>query len=154
MEMEKEKEKEQQQANPLAPANGHARSDQESANEISREARRKKRTKYIIYGIAFVIFQTIVMTIAALTIMKFRNPKFRVRSASFDSTFEVGTAASPTFNIHMNAVLGVKNNNFGPFKYRNTTVDFYYRDTREKSGKFQGTGVWKIPTGVADEVYI
>ncbi|KAK2983604.1 hypothetical protein RJ640_023138 [Escallonia rubra] len=100
------------------------------AGAYASHDRHSKRKKYIIYGIAFVIFQTIVMTVAALTIMKFKNPKFRVRSTQFVGTFDVGTAANPSFNIAMNAQLGVKNNNFGPFKYENTTVDFYYRGTK------------------------
>ncbi|KAL7214195.1 hypothetical protein ACSBR1_026588 [Camellia fascicularis] len=48
--------------------------------------------------------------------------KFWVRSATF-KTFNIATSS---FNLTMNAELGVKNPNFGPYKYRNTTVEFYY----------------------------
>ncbi|KAK2983600.1 hypothetical protein RJ640_023134 [Escallonia rubra] len=102
----------------------------EAGSVESQDLRRQKMKKYIIYGVAFVIFQVIVLSIMGLTIMKFRNPKFRVRSATFDDTFDVGTAADPSFNIAMNTKFGVMNNNFGPFKYQNATVDFYYRNTK------------------------
>ncbi|XP_057489705.1 late embryogenesis abundant protein At1g64065-like [Actinidia eriantha] len=55
-------------------------------------------------------------------------PKFRVRhSKSFD-IFDV-QPVTPSFNMRMNAQFGVKNTNFGPFKYGNTTVTFYYKGT-------------------------
>ncbi|KAK2983602.1 hypothetical protein RJ640_023136 [Escallonia rubra] len=107
----------------------------EAGSVESQDLRRQKMKKYIIYGVAFVIFQVIVLSIMGLTIMKFRNPKFRVRSATFDGAFDVGTAANPSFNITMNTKFGVRNNNFGPFKYQNATVDFYYRNTKSAPGQ-------------------
>jgi len=89
----------------------------------SKELKRKKRMKYLAYGVAFVVFQTLVITIFALTIMKVKTPKFRVRSASFES-FSVTASA---FDMRMNAQLGVKNTNFGPYKFDNSTIVFYYR---------------------------
>ncbi|KAL3524342.1 hypothetical protein ACH5RR_017176 [Cinchona calisaya] len=111
---------------PLAPANGFARSDAESHDsEYSNELRRKKRMKYLLYFIAFVIFQTGVIVLFTLTIMKVRTPKFGVQSATFDS-FNVGNSSSPSFDLTMIARLNVKNTNFGKFKYENTTMYFFY----------------------------
>ncbi|KAE9451709.1 hypothetical protein C3L33_16392, partial [Rhododendron williamsianum] len=60
--------------------------------------------------------------------MKVRNPKFRVRSALFDN-FDVQSTATPSFNLNGNVQLGIKNANFGPYKYNNSTVYFYHGDT-------------------------
>ncbi|KAH7853942.1 hypothetical protein Vadar_008345 [Vaccinium darrowii] len=118
-------EKEQQQADPLA--NGYARSDTEAATANSEELRRQKRKKWLIYGIAFVVFQTAIIVVFSLTVMKVKTPKFRVRSASYN-TFEVPQPANNSFAINMDAQFGVKNTNFGPYKYDSATVYFYYND--------------------------
>lgn len=121
--------KEQRATYPLAPANGYSHSHEpESDSDYSRELRQKKRMKCLLYFIAFVIFQTGVIVVFTLTIMKLRTPKFRVQSATFDN-FNVGTPANPTFDLSMNARLSIKNANFGTFKYQNTTMTFFYGGT-------------------------
>ncbi|KAI8540423.1 hypothetical protein RHMOL_Rhmol09G0262900 [Rhododendron molle] len=90
-----------------------------------KELRREKRKKWLLYILAFIIFQSAIIALFTLTIMKVRNPKFRVRSATFD-TFDV---QSTSFNLKGNVQLGIKNTNFGPYKYNNSTVTFYYGDT-------------------------
>ncbi|KAL0321493.1 UNVERIFIED_CONTAM: hypothetical protein Scaly_2445700 [Sesamum calycinum] len=98
-------EKQPQLAYPMAPsANGYTRTDAEAgaASHDAREQRKKKRTKCLLYIVLFAIFQAGVIAIFA---------------------------ASPAFSASMNAELGVKNANFGRYKYRNTTVVFFYRDT-------------------------
>ncbi|KAL6972006.1 hypothetical protein U1Q18_031689 [Sarracenia purpurea var. burkii] len=119
-------EKEQQEYHP-ATVNGYHRSDEEAAGVPSDELRRQKRKKCIIYIIAFAIFQIAVITLFSVTVMKVKNPKFRVRSATF-GTFDVQTA-NPSFNLMMNVEVGVKNTNFGPYKFDNSTIYFYYQDT-------------------------
>lgn len=119
--------KEQQHGNSLAPANGYTQSDKEAAHSgHSKELRHKKRMKYLLYVVIFAVFQTVIITLFAFTIMKFRTPKFQVRSA----TFKILEAQSTTFNVRMNTELGIRNTNFGHFSYRNTTIDFYYRGTK------------------------
>ncbi|XP_057463853.1 uncharacterized protein LOC130753704 [Actinidia eriantha] len=121
-------EKAQQQGYPLAPANGYARSDQEAGRSHSDdELRRQKRKKWALYIIAFIIFQTGVIVFFSMTVMKFRTPKFRVRSATSFDTFDVQPSS---FNVMMNTQFGIKNTNFGPYKYNNSTVYFYYRGTQ------------------------
>lgn len=56
--------------------------------------------------------------------MKIRTPKFSVRSATFDNL----VTENASFNITMNAELSVKNANFGPYNYKNSTIYFYYND--------------------------
>ncbi|KAL3521584.1 hypothetical protein ACH5RR_019733 [Cinchona calisaya] len=121
--------KENQSPHPLVPgvANGtYARSDYEAGTADSRELRSQKRKKYLLYFIAFVIFQTAIIVLFTLTIMKVRTPRFRVRSATFDGFSNV-TQQNPSFDLRMNAQLGVKNANFGKYKYQNTNMTLYYR---------------------------
>ncbi|KAL2486886.1 LEA 2 domain-containing protein [Abeliophyllum distichum] len=66
-----------------------------------------------------------IIMLFALTVMKIRTPKFRVRSATFEN-FNVGTPTNPSFSSRMNAEFGIKNANFGHFKYQNSTVRFFY----------------------------
>ncbi|XP_059627407.1 late embryogenesis abundant protein At1g64065-like [Cornus florida] len=113
-------EKEQQQGHNSAAPYNYGRADEEAQ---TKELKRQKRKKLILYIAAFAVFQTIVIVIFSLTVMKVKTPKFRVRTASFE-TFSV-TASS--FDMRMNARLGVKNTNFGPYKFDNSIITFYYR---------------------------
>ncbi|KAI8564918.1 hypothetical protein RHMOL_Rhmol03G0220400 [Rhododendron molle] len=110
---------------PLAPVNGYARSDAEAATTNTEELRRQKRKKYLIYFAAFVVFQTLIIVLFSLTVMKVKTPKFRIRSSYSINTFDVPqTNTSST----LNAQFVVKNTNFGPYKYDSTTVNFLYND--------------------------
>ncbi|GMP70374.1 hypothetical protein CsSME_00029249 [Camellia sinensis var. sinensis] len=113
-------EKELKASHPPA-TNGYTRSDEEAQTAEAEKLRLKKR-KRLTFFIIFMVSQIVIGIVIGLTIMKVKNPKFRVRSATFE-TFNVTTSS---FNMTMNAELGVKNPNFGPYKYRNTTVEFYY----------------------------
>ncbi|XP_022734344.1 late embryogenesis abundant protein At1g64065-like [Durio zibethinus] len=114
---------------PLAPGNSLSQSDPESVAVQSKEVKKKKRMKCLLYIVLFALFQTGIILLFALTVMRIRNPKFRTRSGSFVDTFDVGTEASPTFNLRMNTQFTVKNTNFGHFKYELGTVTFAYRGT-------------------------
>ncbi|XVF09967.1 hypothetical protein REPUB_Repub07fG0143200 [Reevesia pubescens] len=116
--------------NPLAPDNGHSRTDDESVDHAAqnlKELKKRKRMKCLLYIVLFAVFQTGIILLFALTVMRIRNPKFRVRSGSFIDTFNVGTEASPSFDLRMNTQFTVKNTNFGQFKYEVGTVTFAYR---------------------------
>jgi hypothetical protein len=115
---------EKEQTNGYAPTEAEA----EEAATHAREQRKKKRTKCLLYIVLFVIFQTAVILVFVMTIMKIRTPKFRVRSATFQS-LNLGTPTSPSLTGRMTAELSVKNANFGRYKYQDTTVDFFYRGT-------------------------
>ncbi|KAF2312214.1 hypothetical protein GH714_028560 [Hevea brasiliensis] len=65
-------------------------------------------------------------------LLRFKSPKFSVRSGSFDNdTFQIGmeSDAAPSFNLTMNTQFGVKNTDFGHFNYEMSTVTFEYRGT-------------------------
>uniref|UniRef100_A0A2N9GL17 Late embryogenesis abundant protein LEA-2 subgroup domain-containing protein n=1 Tax=Fagus sylvatica TaxID=28930 RepID=A0A2N9GL17_FAGSY len=122
-------EKTNQQVNPLAPSAKHPRSDEESASSQSKELKRKKRIKWAIYIAVFAVFQTIVITVFALTVMRVKTPK--VRLGSTDSVtfhnFTTGNQTSPSFNISFTTQVRVKNTNFGPYKYDSTNATFMYQ---------------------------
>ncbi|CAI9775044.1 unnamed protein product [Fraxinus pennsylvanica] len=110
--------------------NPYGRVDEEVAMVAEKDGRRKKRMKCFMYVAAFVVFQAGIILIFALTVMKVKTPKFRVRSASF-GTFDVTTLnTNPSFDINMIAELGVKNPNFGRYKYQNSTIEFYYENIK------------------------
>lgn len=120
-----------QQIHPDLPQsyNPQSKHDVETATtEQSKVLRRQKQKKWLLYGIAFVIFQTGIIALFSMTVMKVRNPKFRVRYATFD-TFDVVQTTNPSFNLTTNVALGIKNTNFGPYKYDDSTIYFYYGAT-------------------------
>ncbi|XVF09966.1 hypothetical protein REPUB_Repub07fG0143100 [Reevesia pubescens] len=100
--------------------------DMESAAELSKELKRKKRMKLFAYAASFAIFQTIVILVFSLTVMRIKNPKFRVRSITFEDLTYTSTPNSPSFNMKFNAEVTVKNTNFGHLKFENTTISFDY----------------------------
>ncbi|XP_050386912.1 late embryogenesis abundant protein At1g64065-like [Argentina anserina] len=118
---------------PLMPsAPSYMRSDQEaaaSAPPSAAELRHKKHMRCLLYVTIISIFQVVVLTVFALTVMKINSPKFRVRSATIID-IKVGNATSPTFDLEMDVHFGVKNTNFGYFKYKDGYVLFSYGGVR------------------------
>uniref|UniRef100_A0A5B7AFH4 Late embryogenesis abundant protein LEA-2 subgroup domain-containing protein n=1 Tax=Davidia involucrata TaxID=16924 RepID=A0A5B7AFH4_DAVIN len=111
--------------NHLATPTSYGRMDEEAQ---IKELRRQKRMKCLVYVVAFAVFQTAIITLFALTVMKVKTPKFRVRSATIEN-FDIPTTSNPSFNITVNAELGVKNTNFGHYKFDNSTITFLYMGT-------------------------
>ncbi|XP_030474947.2 late embryogenesis abundant protein At1g64065-like [Syzygium oleosum] len=87
----------------------------------THEEKRKKRMKWAVYIAAFAVFQVAVILVFVLVVMKVRTPKFRVGDLQIQSLY---TAQTPSFNATFLAPIRVKNNNFGPYKYDATTVNF------------------------------
>ncbi|WRX28462.1 Late embryogenesis abundant protein [Theobroma cacao] len=105
-----------------------AESDVAFPMEQSKELKRKKRMKCLAYVAAFVIFQTAIILVFALTVMRIKNPKFRIRSVLVDDlTFN---NSSPSFNMKFIAQVTVKNTNFGHYKFENSTVTFAYKGSQ------------------------
>ncbi|KAK4752207.1 hypothetical protein SAY87_021005 [Trapa incisa] len=133
-------EKNQNQYHPPA-ANGYSRSsvDTELSSPLdAEEARRKKRIKWAAYGAAFVVFQTIVIVVFVMVVMKVRRPKFRLGA---DVTVQTWSSTASSFDITFQTPVRIKNNNFGPYKYDATTVGFTYDSVR--------VGQLSIPKGKA-----
>ena len=109
-----------------APTNGYSRSDEEGARGSDRELRNKKRKKWALYIIAFIIFQAGIIALFTMTVMKFRTPKYRMRPVNSLSTTSVQASS---FNARLSTQLGIKNTNFGPYKYHASNISFYYKGT-------------------------
>ncbi|XP_059625447.1 late embryogenesis abundant protein At1g64065-like [Cornus florida] len=126
-----------QQVYPLPiSTNTQAKHDEQAVTVLSKELRRKKRMKCLAYVAAFAVFQTGIILLFALTVLKIKTPKFRVRSATFESFNVVTTTSAPSFDMKMNAELGVKNTNFGHYKFDNSTIYFFYKGTEVGSASF------------------
>ena len=93
----------------------------------SDELRRKKRIKLTIYIAAFAVFQTIVILVFALTVMRVKTPKVRLGTNITFQNFNTGTQASPSFDLSFTTQVGIKNTNFGPYKYDSTIATFMYQ---------------------------
>ncbi|XP_022733103.1 late embryogenesis abundant protein At1g64065-like [Durio zibethinus] len=118
----------EQQVHPLAPADKHPRSDEESASSLqSKELKRKKRIKYAVYIAAFAVFQTGVILVFALTVMRVKNPKVRIGRVTIETMETNNTgAAAASFDLKFIAQVTVKNTNFGHYKFDNSTMTFLY----------------------------
>ncbi|XP_022738223.1 late embryogenesis abundant protein At1g64065-like [Durio zibethinus] len=117
-----------QQVHPLAPANKHPRSDEESAGLQAKELKRKKRIKYAVYIAAFAVFQTAIILVFALTVMRVKNPKVRIGRINIETmeTNNTGAAAAASFDLKFIAQVTVKNTNFGHYRFDNSTMSFLY----------------------------
>ena len=121
-------EKTNQQVYPFTPATKQPRNDEESGALTSdQELKRKKRIKLAIYIAAFAVFQTIVILVFALIVMRVKTPKVRLGTDVTFQNFSVGTQASPSFDLSFTTQVRVKNTNFGPYKFDSTTATFMYQ---------------------------
>ena len=126
--------------------NPYGRADEEVASVAARDERRKSRMKCFGYVAAFAVFQTAIILLFALTVMRVKSPKFRIRSTSFEK-FEVSTlVTNASFDIRMNAELGVKNTNFGHYKYQNSTIEFFYKDIKVGEADILGASAEALST--------
>ncbi|KAJ0705552.1 putative Late embryogenesis abundant protein [Helianthus annuus] len=117
----------------MVPTNpyGHVNED---LSAVANDAYRKRRRRYLMSALIIASCVVGIILLLALTAGNFRTPRFRVRSATF-GTFNVGNSTSPSFDIQMNTEVGIRNRNFRRFHYRDTAVDFYYRDQKVGEGK-------------------
>ncbi|KAF2297889.1 hypothetical protein GH714_004812 [Hevea brasiliensis] len=75
---------EKNQEYPLAPANGHHRSDEEAAPPSSKELKRKKRIKCAVYVAVLAVVQAGIILLLALTVLKIRTPKLRLGTLTIE----------------------------------------------------------------------
>ncbi|GMN31865.1 hypothetical protein TIFTF001_003433 [Ficus carica] len=116
-----------QQISPPALVNGHARSDVESTNIDTKELKRKKRIKLAIYIAIFTVSQIIVITAFVLVVMRAKSPKLRLSDKfEFKTLTTNSSPSSPSFDMTFTTQVRVKNTNWGPYKFDNTTATFTY----------------------------
>ncbi|XP_050251005.1 late embryogenesis abundant protein At1g64065-like [Quercus robur] len=93
----------------------------------SDELRRKKRIKLAIHISAFAVFQTIVILVFALIVMRVKTPKVRLGTNITEEMKPKKSQASPYFDLSFTTQVGIKNTNFGPYKYDSNIATFMYQ---------------------------
>ncbi|GLT90832.1 hypothetical protein SLE2022_087490 [Rubroshorea leprosula] len=88
-----------------------------------KEEGKRSNKKCLLYVAAFVVFQTAIILVFALTVMRVKSPKLRFGTATVRN-FSTGANNLPSFDLA--AQVTVKNTNFGHFKYENSTLMILY----------------------------
>ncbi|XP_047974261.1 late embryogenesis abundant protein At1g64065-like [Salvia hispanica] len=81
----------------------------------------RSRKKCLAYVAAFIVFQTAVILVFALTVMKVKSPKVRFNAMVVES-FTSNNSTATSINMKLLAQLTIKNTNFGHFKYDESTL--------------------------------
>ncbi|XP_050379128.1 uncharacterized protein LOC126796361 [Argentina anserina] len=88
------------------------------------ERKRQKRIKMYKYIGIFIVFQIVVMTVFALTVMKVKTPKIRLGNIYVQSL--TANAAAPSFDVSFTTQVRVRNTNWGPYKFEAGVITFMY----------------------------
>ncbi|XP_021295511.1 uncharacterized protein LOC110425052 [Herrania umbratica] len=88
----------------------------------SEKYKRMQNMKCYAYIIAGVVFQTIIILVFALTVMRIKTPSARLRSVTVQS-LNYNASGVPHFNMRLIMEIAVKNKNFGHFRFDNTTAN-------------------------------
>lgn len=107
------------------------------SNEMKGEGKNRKCLAYVAI---FIVFQAIVITVFALTVMKIKGPKVRFSSAVAEN-FSSTDSNSSSLSFTLVTRFAVKNTNFGHFKYQDSNVTILYAG--------QAIGTADIPRGRA-----
>ncbi|GKV23198.1 hypothetical protein SLEP1_g32956 [Rubroshorea leprosula] len=89
-----------------------------------KEEGKRNKTKCLLYVAAFVVFQTAIILVFALFVMRVKSPKLRFGTATVGNFSTTGANNLPSFDLE--AQVTVKNTNFGHFKYENSTLIILY----------------------------
>ncbi|PIN01556.1 hypothetical protein CDL12_25931 [Handroanthus impetiginosus] len=92
---------------------------------MSKGEGKRSTKKCLAYVAAFVVFQTAIILIFALTVMKVRSPKIRFNVIAVES-FSSNNSTTSSINMRLLAQVDIKNTNFGHFKYNNSTLTVLY----------------------------
>ncbi|KAL2235154.1 UNVERIFIED_CONTAM: Late embryogenesis abundant protein [Sesamum indicum] len=93
---------------------------------MSKGEGKRNNKKCLAYVAAFVIFQTAIILVFALTVMKVRSPKVRFNAMAIESFSSNNNNNSTSINMRLLAQVTIKNTNFGHFKYQNSTLSILY----------------------------
>ncbi|XP_010261401.1 PREDICTED: uncharacterized protein LOC104600247 [Nelumbo nucifera] len=92
-----------------------------SEQEAAPSARRKRNMKCFAYIVIGVILQTLIIVVFALFVLRIKRPSLKLSHVKIDSV--------SSGSIRLNALLAVKNKNFGHYKYESSILTFSYQDT-------------------------
>ena len=93
----------------------------------SQKLKNRQNMKCYAYIIAGVVFQTIIILVFALTVMRIKTPSVRLTSVTVQN-LKYNTTGSPTFSMNLIAEIAVKNKNFGHFRFDNSATNVTYGD--------------------------
>lgn len=97
-----------------------------SSSAMSKGEGKRSSKKCLAYIAAFVVFQTVIILVFALTVMKVRSPKVRFNAMAVESFSSNNNNNSTSINMRLLAQVTIKNTNFGHFKYQNSTLSILY----------------------------
>ncbi|PWA55711.1 Late embryogenesis abundant protein, LEA-14 [Artemisia annua] len=118
----------------MVPTNPYGHVNDQDLSFVANEARRKRRRRCLMSIVIITTCIAAILLLFSLTAGRFRTPKFRVRSATFGTFNIVNSTTNASFEISMNTEVGIKNTNFRRFRYRSTTVEYYYQDRKVGEG--------------------
>ncbi|KAB2596743.1 hypothetical protein D8674_032193 [Pyrus ussuriensis x Pyrus communis] len=93
------------------------------------EDSRRKRNRCLLCIAAGIIAQTIIIVLFVVFVLRVKTPKVRLDSVAVDSLATNSSSSSPSFKVEINAVVAVKNNNFGHYKFESSKATFSYKGT-------------------------
>ncbi|OMO65731.1 Late embryogenesis abundant protein, LEA-14 [Corchorus capsularis] len=95
----------------------------------NQSSQRKRNIKCWACIVAGVIAQTIIILLIVLLVLRIRNPKVRLGGVTVENLKVSSSSSSPSFSMNLNALVTVKNTNFGHYKFKNTTLTISYKGT-------------------------
>uniref|UniRef100_A0A7N0VII6 Late embryogenesis abundant protein LEA-2 subgroup domain-containing protein n=1 Tax=Kalanchoe fedtschenkoi TaxID=63787 RepID=A0A7N0VII6_KALFE len=114
---------------PLAPFGQYGRSDQESPYH-----REERPSKWFALVLTAFVSVCAFLLIFAIIFLKASYPRIRIRSITVTNLHYSATAPSPSLNASFTAQLAIRNNNFGHFKYDESTAVVLYGGVRTGEG--------------------
>ncbi|XWS50021.1 hypothetical protein CRYUN_Cryun12cG0052700 [Craigia yunnanensis] len=109
------------QGKPLAPVQDYPRSDMEFGRIKPKALRREeKSSKCLVYVLAIMVIQGTVLLIFASIVLRARTPDIEIGSVTVRN-LKYSNSSAPSFNFTLVTEVIVENNNFGEFRFENTT---------------------------------
>lgn len=107
------------------------KTDVESASN-AKELQQKRRMRKLAIVTAFVVFLTVIILVFSQTVMSVKTPKLRIRSIDIEDL--TISSSNTSFHMKFDAEIGVKNTNFGEFKFDESSITFFYRGNDDQIG--------------------
>lgn len=133
----------------LVPVGDYPRSDMEfggiKPKSYNRRSEDQKSSKCLVYVLAIIVIQGVVLLVFATIALRARTPGFEIGSVAIKNlkySNISSAAAAPSFNFTLATVVTVENHNFGEFMFGNTTGSVLCGSTV--------IGEMKIPSGKAE----
>ncbi|CAM8948288.1 unnamed protein product [Rhodiola kirilowii] len=123
---------EENQKLPLAPLNKYGRSDQENPSSHSSRGEDPPSKCFALVLTTFVSLCAFVLIFATI-FLKASSPRIRISSISI-TTLRYSNSTSPSFNASFIAQLSIRNDNFGHFRYDESTAVVLYDGVRTGEG--------------------